>query len=59
MSTVRQDVQTCDTTHHASKTQYPLHDGKPAVVSSTAELINPSREITEERKKRKKRKKES
>lgn len=42
---------TCDTPHHALQTKYPLHDSKPGLVTSTAELINPSRERQTERKK--------
>lgn len=49
--TVRQDGRYMwrDTPHHALYIKYLVHDSKPGVVSTTAGLINPSREITEER----------
>lgn len=49
---------TRDTPHHALQTKYPLHDSKPGVVS-TAELINPSTEIKEERERKKERQKKT
>ncbi len=55
---VREDSRctydTCDTPHHALQEKYPLHDSKPGVVKSTAELISPPREMKEEMERKKK-----
>ena len=41
-------------THHAIETEYPLYDSKPDVVTSTAELIDSSKNRKKERKKERK-----